>query len=91
MLTTALEPWDSPVYWVLVYPLATAFAVYMAYRFPSHSWLWSVLVFEGQLIAQWVRTGEVGNLWPLGMLVLAVLSLPGGALAAHVARRKRVA
>ncbi len=86
-LTGAREPWDSPLYWLLVFPLAVATAVYLARRHPHHSWLWSLLVFEGQLLGQWVKSGELGNLWPLGMLVLAVLSLPGGAMATYVARR----
>jgi hypothetical protein len=33
-----------------------------------------------------VRTGELGNLWPLGMLLFAVVALPG-ALAAQVSAR----
>ena len=33
-----------------------------------------------------LRNGELGNLWPMGMLLFAVISLPG-MLAAKVAAR----
>jgi hypothetical protein len=33
-----------------------------------------------------IRNGELGGLWPLGLVLFAVLSLPG-MLAAHVAAR----
>lgn len=32
-----------------------------------------------------IRNGELGSLWPMGLLLLAVLSLPGMALGQFVA------
>lgn len=33
-----------------------------------------------------LRNGELGGLWPLGMIMFAVIALPG-VLAAHIAAR----
>jgi hypothetical protein len=89
LLSSAREPWDSSVYWIVVYPAATAVAVFLALRYPHGSWLRAILIFESQLVAQWVVSGEVGNLWPIAMVFFAVVSLPAGALATIAARRSQ--
>jgi hypothetical protein len=84
------EPWDSSVYWWLVYPLAIAACGFLGYRYPERPWLSSLVLFEGQFVGMVIRSGEVGNLWPLGMALLAIMAIPGmivAALAARVARR----
>lgn len=50
------------------------------------TWRWPLVLFEAQFIAMCLRNGELGNLWPMGMLLFAVISLPG-MLAAKVAAR----
>jgi hypothetical protein len=35
------------------------------------------VLFEAQFMAMWVRNGELGNLWPLGMALFAVIAVPG--------------
>jgi hypothetical protein len=89
LLTSKREPWDSSIYWIVAYPAATAVAVFLALRYPRRSWLWAILIFESQLVAQWVVSGEVGNLWPIAMVFFAVVSLPAGALATIMARRSQ--
>jgi hypothetical protein len=89
LLTSTREPWDSSFYWIVGYPAAAAVAVFLAVRYPHRSWLWAILIFESQLVAQWIVSGEVGNLWPIGMVLFAVVSLPAGALATIVARRSQ--
>jgi hypothetical protein len=86
LVTPTREPWDSRAYWVLVYPLALAACALLGYRYPERSWRWALLVFEAQFLAMCVRNGELGNLWPLGMLLFAVVALPG-VVAARVAAR----
>jgi len=86
LLTSKREPWDASSYWVLVYPLAIAACALLGYRYPERPWRWPLVLFEAQFIAMCVRNGELGNLWLLGMLLFAVIALPG-IVAATVAAR----
>jgi hypothetical protein len=38
-------------------------------------------LFCGQFLALTIRAGELGNLWPLGLLLFLVMSVPGIAVA----------
>lgn len=80
------EAWDGPAYWSLVYPLALLIAAGLAARFPTKPWRWALLLFAGQFIGMLARNGELGGLWPLGLLLFAVLALPAVVLAQLVAR-----
>jgi hypothetical protein len=85
------EPWDAPAYWVILYPLSLGGCGLLGYAFPYRAWLWAFALFWGQFLGMAVRNGELGGLWPLGMVLFAVIALPGVALAAWGARlgRKR--
>lgn len=82
------EPWDSGAYWAVAYPLAVAWSAWLGWRFPQRPRLWALLVFGGQFAAMVVRNGELGGLWPLGLGLFAVLSLPAMAAAGRLARRR---
>ena len=86
LFTAKREPWDGPAYWAIAYPLAIAACALLGYRFPERPWRWALVLFESQFLAMCLRNGELGNLWPIGMLLFAVVALPGVA-AAHVAAR----
>jgi len=86
LLTAKREPWDGPAYWTLAYPLAIAACALLGYRFPERPWRWALVLFESQFVAMCLRNGELGNLWPLGMILFAVVALPG-VVAAQVAAR----
>jgi hypothetical protein len=84
------EAWDADVYWHAAYPFALAFCGALGWLFPERAWRWAPLHFLGQFLALCIRNGELGNLWPLGLIVFGAISLPGVALAAitgHLARR----
>jgi len=81
------EPWDAGLYWACFYPMAVAVAAVLGYRFPQRPEALAIIVFEAQFLAMCVRNGELGNLWPIGMLLFAVVALPGVAAAKLVARR----
>jgi hypothetical protein len=81
------EPWDASVYWVAVYPLAVLSSGMLAYRSPTHATLLALAVFEGQFLGMAVRNGELGNLWPLGMVLFAIIALPAVVAARMAARR----
>jgi hypothetical protein len=90
LITPTREPWDSRAYWVVVYPLAVAACALLGHRYPVRPWRWALVVFEAQFLAMCVRNGDPGNLWPMGMLLFAVVALPGvvaARVAAHFSRR----
>lgn len=83
------EPWDASLYWAAAYPLALLACGVLGYYFPQRPWRYALVLFEAQFVAMCIRNGELGNLWPLGMALLAILALPG-MLAAQVAARLSV-
>jgi hypothetical protein len=87
LVTQKREPWDSGLYWFLFYPLMLAAAAALSYRHPQRPALIAVVLFEAQFVAMCIADRELGNLWPLGMLLFAVLALPGVAAARWAARR----
>jgi hypothetical protein len=90
LLTNKREPWDASSYWIVVYPLALIACAVLGYKFPDRPWRWALVLFEAQFVAMCVRNGELGNLWPLGMAIFAVVALPGvlaGKIAAHLSQR----
>jgi hypothetical protein len=82
------EAWDAGIYWSLFYPLSLAVAGILAYLFPKRPWRWAAALFLGQLVAMAVRSGEIGNLFPLGLIAFGVLSLPAVAVARFGSRLK---
>ena len=86
LVTAKREPWDASEYWVVVYPAAILISAFLGYAYPERPWRWVMVLFESQFLAMCVRNGELGNLWPLGMAMFAVLALPG-VLAAKLASR----
>ena len=73
-------------------PHAIAGCAFLGYRFPERPWRWPLVLFEAQFLGMCLRNGELGNLWPMGLALFAVISIPGilGAkLAAHFRERVR--
>jgi len=75
------EAWDAGIYWVVAYPVALGIAVLLALAFPQRPWRWALALFLFQFVGMAIRNGEIGNLWPLGLIVFAVLSIPAVLLA----------
>ena len=86
VLTGRREPWDALAYWVIAYPAAILVCALLGYSYPERPWRWALVLFVSQFLAMCVRNGELGNLWPLGMALFAVIGLPG-VFAAKVASR----
>jgi len=81
------EPWDARIYWNAAYPLAIFLSGMLGFYFPVRPWRWAVALFLSQFLAMTIRNGEIGNLWPLGLMLFALLSIPGivvGSLAARL-------
>jgi hypothetical protein len=86
LLSGRKEAWDGPFYWIFTYPVAILASAFMGYKYPERPWRWPLVLFEAQLIGAWIRAGEPGNLWPIAMMMFAVLSVPG-IVVAHFAGR----
>jgi hypothetical protein len=83
------EAWDSGLYWSLFYPLAIAACGLLGYLYPERPWRWAIALFAAQFIAMVLRSGEIGSLAPLGLIMFGMLSLPGVFAALIAARLKR--
>lgn len=86
LLTGKREAWDAGSYWVVFYPLGILTCAYLGYAYPERPWRWALVLFVSQFLAMCVRNGELGNLWPLGLALFAIIALPG-VLAAKLASR----
>lgn len=75
------EPWDDASCWSVACPAAVVLAGILGYLFPACPWRWALTLFLAQFAAMCIHNGELGNLWPLGLALFAVLSLPAVALA----------
>lgn len=81
------EPWDSGLYWVLIYPLGMVVSARLAWHHPQRPGLLALLVFESQYLGQMLRNGEPGNLRPLGRGLFALVALPAVVAARLAAAR----
>jgi hypothetical protein len=81
MISGRREAWDAGIYWVVFYPIAILGCGVLGYLFPERPWRWALVLFLAQFVAMGIRNGEVGNLSPIGLIVFAILSLPGIAAA----------
>lgn len=88
LATGRREAWDSTLYWTAGLPIAVLVSGGIGYLTRGAGWLAAVLVVPGQVLAMMYRTGEIGNLWPLTLLLSVVLGLPF-ALVAYVGHRVR--
>lgn len=86
ILTGRREAWDAPAYWGVAYPAALIVSAWLGRAYPERPWRWVLVLFESQFVAMCLRNGELGSLWPLGMVMFAVIALPG-VLAANIAAR----
>ena len=72
----------------MICPLAIVGCALLGYLYPDRPWRWALVLFEAQFVAMCIRNGELGNLWPMGMGLFAIVALPG-VVAAKVASQFR--
>src|SRR5579885_2636853 len=72
-VTGRKEAWDAGLYWSAAYPLALVVCAALGFFFPRSPWRWALTLFLAQFVAMLVRSREVGSLWPLGLMLLALL------------------
>ena len=79
------EPWDTNVYWTIAYPLAILLSAGLGALFPQRPWRWAVTIIFSQLVVMTLN-GSDFSLLPLGLALLALLSLPAAAASFLAAR-----
>jgi|KBSSwiStaDraftv2_1062776.scaffolds.fasta_scaffold2742245_2 peptidoglycan/LPS O-acetylase OafA/YrhL len=73
------EAWDDPTYWRIGFPILLFTAFILAMGFPERPWRWVIIIIGAQAIWSFLialATSGVPNLFPLGLLVFALLALP---------------
>jgi len=87
MVSGRREAWDSPVFWTAGLPIAALIARFVA---TGSDWLWAAIIAPSQVLTMMARSGEIGSLWPLTLVLSFILSGPFVA-AAFVGSRFRPA
>ena len=70
------DPFDAPEYWALGLPTLAAACGLLGYAAPGRAWTIALAAAAGQFAAMIGRSGELGNLFPIGLVLLLVLALP---------------
>ncbi|WP_374144305.1 hypothetical protein [Sphingomonas sp.] len=85
------EPWDSAFYLSVSYPLALAISAGLGFAFAELPCRWGLIIMLAQFPVMVIQSGT-GPLIAVGILLLAVLSVPAMASAlAGAAFRRRFA
>lgn len=60
----------------------------LGYAVPENPWRWALVVMLSQFAAMAIKDG-FGGMWPLGLVLFAVLSIPGMGVALLAARIRK--
>ena len=75
IVTGRAEAWNASLYWVAAYPLTLALAEVLGYLVPARPWRWALAVMLGQAVMLAITASDFG-LFPLGLIMFAILALP---------------
>lgn len=71
-----VEAWDHRSYFIISLPLMMVVAGWVGYLAESRPLRWPLVMLLVQAITALILSGGPGNLFPLGVIVFAVLSVP---------------
>jgi hypothetical protein len=71
------EAWDAAPYFALGLPATAVLLALFGYLGSRAAWRWPLLVFGAQLATLVARNGEVGSLFPLGVLLFVFMAALG--------------
>jgi len=83
------EAWDSPIFWTVGLPVAALAALLIGFAAQRPAWRWTVLIAPSQVLTMMLRSGEIGGLWPLTLVLSSILSAPFVAAAFIGSRLRR--
>lgn len=75
------EPWDSPAYWTIAYPLSLVLSAGFGAVAQRNGWLAGIVVTLAQLPVVLLNSG-LGPLLPIGVVLTLFLALPAAAASA---------
>jgi hypothetical protein len=84
-MTDTFEPWDTPAYWSVGYPVSLVLSGIAGRFLQTKAWLGGALVTLIQLPVMWLNNG-IGPLWGLGLIFLIGLAIPCAAISALTGR-----
>jgi hypothetical protein len=70
------EAWDADIFWTAGLPVAMLVSFGIGFFATGRAWLATLAVAPAQFATMMVRSGEIGSLWPLGLVLSAFLSAP---------------
>jgi hypothetical protein len=70
------EAWDSAQYWTVGLPIVGLISVALGVLSQRSDWLWTFLIVPSQVMTMMMRSAEVGNLWPVALILAGILSTP---------------
>ena len=71
------EAWDTDVFWLIGLPCALVACLAIGWRSRDRDWRWTAAVVPAQVVTMMARNGDLGfNLWPLTVILSAILSAP---------------
>jgi peptidoglycan/LPS O-acetylase OafA/YrhL len=84
---------ETPLYWMVGYPLLIAFSGVLGFLYSSRAWRWGIWMMAGQILPAIFNPTSDLNLLPFGLFVLFILAVPLIVVAEVAARfgRNRVA
>ena len=71
-----MEAWDHSSYFTVSLPLMMLVAGAVGYLARLRPWRWPLVMLLAQAITALILSGGPGNLFPLGVVAFAVLSVP---------------
>ncbi len=69
------EAWDSSWYFEAGIPALCLVSAVLGYLAPNRSWRWGAVPVGAQTLWMYATQG-IGSLWPLGLLMGAILAVP---------------
>jgi hypothetical protein len=70
------EAWDSGEYWTIGLPVVAAISFVTGFLSRGTAWRWAILVIPSQVMTMMARSGEMGGLFPLAVILAMILGLP---------------
>jgi hypothetical protein len=70
------EAWDAAQFWTIGLPIACLASLVIGWLARRRDWLWTVVIAPSQVLTMMIRSGELSGLWPLTLVLSAILSAP---------------
>lgn len=83
LISGEIEAWDSPLYFSIGFPIFLFLNFLLGIIKPKNPWRWGLLSSLSQIIPLGIMATGTANMWPLGLILMSVFSIPA-ILAAYI-------